>query len=98
MYIKIHESYRKVVALCDKELAGKKFEEGKRQLDVKESFYVGEEIDHEKAVDKLRQLNLDDSTFNIVGERSINAAIRAGIISQDNVSKVQDIPFTLVLV
>ena len=28
LYIKVHKSYRTVVALCDSEILGKKFEEG----------------------------------------------------------------------
>jgi hypothetical protein len=36
MYLKVHQSYRDVVAICDSDLIGKKFEEGKRQLDIKQ--------------------------------------------------------------
>ena len=39
MLVKIHKSYRNVVAVCDSDLIGKKFEEDKFQLDLKESFY-----------------------------------------------------------
>lgn len=97
MYIKIHQSYRKVVALADKELVGKKFEEGKMQLDVRENFYKGEEFAEEQAINTLKQLRTDDATFNIVGEKAINAAMEAGIITKENTGKVQDIPFALVL-
>lgn len=97
MYIKIHESYRKVVALCDKELIGKKFEEGKMQLDVRENFYKGSEITQEKIIERLKQMKLDDSTFNIVGEKSVNAAVSAGIITKGNIGKVNGIPFALLL-
>lgn len=98
MYIKIHESYRKVVAICDEEVVGKTFEEGNRLLDVKESFYKGDEIEEERVVERLRQLNLDDATFNIVGEKAIKGAIDAGIVSEENVSRIQNIPFALVLI
>lgn len=97
MYLKIHESYRKVVALCDKELIGKKFEEGKMQLDVRENFYKGSEITQEKIIERLKQMKLDDSTFNIVGEKSVNAAVSAGIITKGNIGKVDGIPFALLL-
>jgi uncharacterized protein len=97
MQIKIHESYRKVVALCDSELVGKKFEEGNMQLDAKESFYKGEEVDEEKIVGMLKNFSADDSTFNIIGEKSVKAAIDSGIIIEGNVGRVQGIPFALVL-
>jgi uncharacterized protein len=97
MYMKIHESYRKVVALCDKELIGKKFEEGKMQLDVRENFYKGNEMSEESLIEKLKDFKLDDSTFNIVGEKSVKAALTAGIISKGNIGKVGGIPFALSL-
>lgn len=97
MYIKVHESYRKVVAFCDSEIVGKKFEEGKRQLDVTENFYKGDEVGHEEAIELLKDYALDDSTFNIVGHEAVKTAIEAGLINKNSVGKVGGIPFALVL-
>lgn len=96
MLLKIHPSYRKVVAICDENLIGKKFIEGIRQLDLRENFYKGDKIDSEKAVNKIRLLAIEDSTFNIVGKESVETAIKAGIMTEKNVGKVSDIPFALV--
>jgi len=98
MYIKLHKSYRTVVAICDSDLIGKRFEEGTKQLDIRENFYKGEEVNSEKAVKMLQNQANRDATFNIVGKESINKAIEAGIITKNNVSKIQGIPFTLVLI
>ncbi len=95
--IKIHESYRKVVAVCDSELIGKKFEEGNKQLDVKESFYEGEKVDGEKAIEMIKGLSLDDATFNIVGEKAVQMALESGIINEEGIGKVDKVPFALVL-
>lgn len=97
MRIKIHESYRKVVALADSELIGKTFEEGKKILDVRENFYSGDEIGDDFVVQKLKRLALDDATFNIVGEKAVAAALKAEVISEENVGNVQGIPFALLL-
>lgn len=97
MYLKIHESYRKVAAIADSDLIGKKFEEGKRQLHITENFYKGELMEEEKLITTLKSLALDDATFNIVGERSVNSALKAEIITKEMVGKVQGIPFALVL-
>ena len=43
MLVKIHKSYREIIAICDSNLIGKTFEQGKFQLDVKESFFKGDE-------------------------------------------------------
>ena len=64
MFVKIHKSYRTVVAICDSNLVGKKFEEGKRQLDVKESFYRGEEIDKPALLNLIKRQKIEDGSRN----------------------------------
>ena len=95
--IKIHRSYRSVVGVCDSSIIGKKFEEDIRQLELTEFFFRGEEMSHIEAVKIMRHQSKEDSTFNIVGRESINAALEAGIISEENIAKIQNIPFALVL-
>jgi uncharacterized protein len=96
-YIKIHKTYRMVVSVCDKELLGQKFEEGIRQLDLTTTFFGGEENDSKELVKNLRDLGQEDSTFFIVGEKSTNCAIEAGIIAKRGVLRVAGVPFALVL-
>lgn len=95
--LKIHNSYRPVVALCDLNLIGKKFEEGKRQLDIRENFYKDKEISKEEAIRIIQFQASEDATFNIVGKESIDAAIKAEIISKDNILMIKGIPFSLTL-
>ena len=97
MFVRIIKTYRDIVAICDKELLGKRFEEGEFQLDVKENFFKGDEANEEKVVRIIKQMSAEDATFNIIGKKSINAALNAGIISENEVGKIQDIPFALVL-
>lgn len=97
MYLNIIRSYRDVVALCDKELLGKYFEEGDFQLDIKETFYKGELTDEAKAIEILKFQSNEDATFNIVGEKSVKTALLAGIINKDSIKKISGIPFALVL-
>lgn len=95
--LKIHESYRNTVALCDADLLGKKFEEGVKQLHVRESFYDGGSFSEEEVIAQLKDQSLDDATFNIFGENSVRVAIKAGLIEEENIGSVQDVPFALVL-
>jgi len=99
MFIKIHKSYRDVVAICDNELLGKVFEESNNKaiLEIKESFYKGDEVNEEKALEIIDFHSKEDATFNIVGKNSISLALKSGIISKDGIKKVKGIPFTLVL-
>lgn len=98
MLVRIIKSYRDIVAICDSELLGKRFEQGKFQLDVKESFFKGDKTDEEKVIEIMKDMEKEDSTFNIIGKKSVNAALKAGIIKQEGIGKIQGIPFALVLV
>ena len=97
MFIKIHKSYRTVVALCDSNLLGKRFEEGIKQLDVRESFYKGEEKPKEEIIQILRFQKSENATFNIVGPESIEATKEAGIIDEDSISETDGVPYALSL-
>ena len=98
MLVRIIKSYRDVVAVCDSNLLGKKFEDGKFQLDVKESFFKGEETSYSQAVKIMQNFSREDATFNIIGKEAVNAALKAGIISEESVGKIQGVPFALVLI
>lgn len=96
-FFKIHRTYRDVVAICDSNLIGQKFEEGKFQLDVKEDFFKGEEASKEKIISIMEDLAKEDSTFNIIGKNSTRVAIEIGLISEEGVKEISGIPFALVL-
>jgi hypothetical protein len=97
MLIKIHKSYRYVVAVCDSDLIGRKFQEGNKIIDVRESFYTGEEKSEQEILADMKFLAREDATFNIVGEKSVSLALKAGLITKEGIKKVQGIPFALIL-
>lgn len=100
MFVNIIESYRDVVAIADKELIGKQFFEGKKQLDVKESFYKGineNPLSKEEVKEIMLEMKKEDATFNIVGINSVNCALEAEIINEEQVWKIEGIPYTLIL-
>jgi len=101
MFVNIIKSCRDIVAVCDKELIGKRFEEpfeGRiKQLDIKENFYKGQESNKDDVKKIMKKMAGEDATFNIVGKDSVAVALEAGIISEDEISKIKEIPFALVL-
>lgn len=97
MLVKIHESYRKIVAVCDAELLGKRFEEGKKQLDINKDFYGGEKKNEKETIEIMKDAKLDDATFNLAGKKAVEAGIKAGIIDKDCIMKIQGIPYALSL-
>lgn len=97
MFIRIIKAYRDIIAICDSNLLGKKFEEKEFQLDVKENFFKGEKISEEELIKLLKNEIMEDATFNIIGEKSVNSALKAEIISEDQIKKIQGIPFVIIL-
>ncbi|NCN87175.1 DUF424 family protein [archaeon] len=98
MYINVIEAYRKIIAIADAELIGKTFSEGNKQLDIKESFYKGDI----KPIEEIKELIIfglkEDATFNLVGEKTINLALEMGIINEESVGKIENIPYAMILI
>ncbi|MEA2036560.1 MAG: DUF424 family protein [Nanoarchaeota archaeon] len=90
MIVKAHKTPdgRVMLAICDNELIGKKFEERNLQLDLTSNFYKGEEKNEEE----IRLLLKEAHIVNVVGEKSIVFLIKEGIVNKDNIIRVQDIP------
>ena len=95
--VKIHKAYREIIAVCDSDLIGRKFEEGNMQLEVDEQFYGGDEMSESQIIKLLRERAREDSCFNFVGKASINLAIKAGVIEKDKVIEVQGIQHAMTL-
>lgn len=97
MYVKVINSYRYVVAICDENLIGKRFEQEDSQLDIKENFYKGEKMSEQETIELIKKMVIEDATFNIVGKESTQAAIKAGIISKENILIISEIPYSMIL-
>lgn len=97
MFVKIHNAYRRVVALCDSELIGKTFTENIKQIKVTENFFKGEEKNKQEVIEILKDMENEDATFNIVGKNSVECGLNAGIISKDGIMTIENIPVALVL-
>jgi len=77
-----------LIGACDEKLIGKKFEEGKLQIDVKKDFYDGERISPE-----ILKNFLEDATIaNLVGEETVKCAIDLGLVDPGCVLKIKGIP------
>ena len=97
MFVKVHQTYREVIAICDSDLIGKKFEQDNRQIEVKESFFQGEEMTEDQVTRVIEQGKNKDATFNIVGKNSVSLALKNNIISEEGIIRIQEVPVALVL-
>ena len=76
-----------LVSVCDADLLGRTFENGKVSITVEESFYGGDdavEADADAVVAALRRA----SVANLVGEECVGVAVEAGIVDEATVLEV----------
>jgi len=95
--VKIHQTYREIVAVCDSDILGKRFEEGKIQLEVNERFYGGKEMSDDKVLELLKEKSQEDACFNFVGKRAVELGVKAGIINNERVIEIKKIPHAMAL-
>ncbi len=89
MYIKKYDTEgHTIVAVCDKNIIGKKFKEGKLVLKLDSSFYKGDEANETEVKDAL----LSATIANIAGEKAIACAVECGCIDPDAIIFIEDIP------
>lgn len=90
MIVKQHITRDKklILAVCDSDLKGKKFENDKMQLDLSSDFYNGEEMGDEKTIELLKRAAM----INLVGKKSVELGIKTGIIEKENIIEVKGIP------
>lgn len=87
--IKIYKQGNDIlIGACDKELIGKKFEEGKLQILVSKEFYGGRIISIQSLIQYLKEATI----ANLVGKNTVDCAIKIGLIDPDCVLKIQGIP------
>jgi len=94
IFVKEHiHNNRKLLAICDGNLIGKTFEEGDKALDVSKSFYQGEPMFEGDILNLIE----DNTLLNIVGEESINFAVKNKLIEKDGIIKIKGIPHAMLL-
>jgi hypothetical protein len=77
-----------LIGACDEKLIGKKFREGKFQIDVSKEFYDGKRINTED----LKRYLEDATIANLVGEITVKCAIEIGVVDPDCVIRIKGVP------
>jgi hypothetical protein len=89
MYLKIYKNGTNVlVAACDKELIGKKLKHGDAAIEIRRDFYEGEDVSEEELQNALQKA----TTANLFGEKTVNCAVKCGIIDLDSVIMIDCVP------
>ena len=94
MFCRVHEkpyadgTVRRVVAVCDAELLGKKFSSGERVLDLKtyRSFYEGARASEERVFELLKGC----TNANLVGKKSVACGVK--VYGRASPAKIGGVP------
>lgn len=94
LVVKVHKKEKRtIVSVCDKNLLGKVFSDGVRQLDLSGEFYKGEEMDKVEIGDLMR----NSDGVNLVGEEACALALDEGVVEKDDILTVQGVPHVQVV-
>lgn len=88
VYLRVRRVNNEVlVAICDEEIVGKTFREGKLKIEVKKEFYCGELVPIEKGIEAIKE----GTIVNIVGNNIVSEAINAGLIHPQAIIKIEGV-------
>jgi len=88
------QGVQRLLAACDAELLGTKHSEGKFRLDVAPQFYDGHRVGEAELGHYLGSCTV----ANLVGKRTVDVAIKLGLVDPGNVLVVGGVPHAQVLV
>lgn len=94
IYLKVHITPEgEIIAMCDSELLGKAYAEGKTELNLSRyaEFYKGDLVTEEEA-GSTHAIN-EFYTANIVGTRSVGIFIEKGIAAKEDLKRVGGVPY-----
>jgi len=77
-----------LVAVCDENLLGSTFHQGRLKLEVKADFYRGALASIDEALKAIDSADV----ANLVGKAIVNAAVRVGLVDESAVLLVDGVP------
>ncbi len=88
MFAKKYEiEYKTILAVCDKELIGKEFEDGKIFFRASEKFYKGKKVNEKE----LKNLLLEADSINLFGNKCVGIAEKQGLINETQIILIKGI-------
>jgi len=78
-----------LLAICDKDVHGKTFREGKLKLDLSGSFYNGEET----PLTRIKELMPVATHLNLAGKQAVSLGVESDYIQGEHVLFIDGIPY-----
>jgi len=82
-----------IVAICDSDLMGEIFKEGRLKLEITEKFYGKKLVKLNDCVEVLK----NTTNANLVGEKIVKTAIEMGLVHEQSVLYINNIPHALII-
>ena len=82
-----------ILAVCDKSIHGKKFEDDNTILDLGSKFYNGEENDAKRASELMEKAYI----INAAGKEAVKLVVKLGLAAAADVKKIAGIEHVQVL-
>lgn len=83
----MEENKETLVAVCDENLLGKEFQEGKKRIKVNKRFYRGKKVSEGEVKAAMKSATI----LNLVGKESVSLGIELGLINKENVIEVEGV-------
>ncbi len=83
-----------ILAVCDDDVHGKRFEDGNAVLDLSSKFYGGEKKSAEEATEFMKNAYV----INAAGKETVKRVIRLGLATKEAVKTIKGVPHLQVLV
>ena len=94
VYMKVHKQGDLiVVAICDEDLLGRTFKQGRLYISVKEEFYGGIKVNVKQAIEEAKKADI----VNLVGNNAVQEAIKEGLVHPEAVIYISGIPHAQVV-
>jgi uncharacterized protein len=77
-----------LLVITDKEILGKKFEEGKVELDLTKKFYEGKERNKEE----VRELISKARDLHLTGKEAVAVGVEMGLVNSERILFVKGMP------
>lgn len=89
VFVKVFKDHRyTLVAVCDSELLGETFREGKLKLEVKVDFYKGNPSSIPEALHAVDEADI----ANLVGKDIVDAAVQEGLVDLSAIVQISGVP------
>jgi hypothetical protein len=83
-----------ILIVTDKEIVGKVFEEGKKQLDLSKKFYSGDE----RNAEAVKALIPEVYILHLTGERAVALGVELKLVDSQRIVWVDNVPHAEVLI